>query len=348
MTEDPARDRLPPNQALMPAHRWPVIGETEPRPDPAPWSVAVDGLVARDRAWGLAELRDLAWQERRVDIHCVTRWSKLGMAFGGVPLRALLSAAEPVAQARFARFVARSTRDHASSLPLADLADLDPLLALTIDGQPLPQEHGGPVRLVVPGRYFYKSVKWLERVELLAEDRLGFWEAESGYHNIADPWTEQRYVARGLAAHKVRALLRARDFSGKDLLSLTCDDMDLSGLAARDALLRNASFRRCRLVEADFTGANLSNACFDGADLRGARLVQGDVEGASFRGADLRGADLTGTRLFGVSFAAEPHEDPAETPGAVVDPTTRVDADQISALTDPQARFLKAALAPRS
>ena len=345
MTGDPAAGRLPPNQALMPAGRWPVIGEAEPRPDPAPWSVGVDGLVTGARAWGLSELRDLGWQERRVDIHCVTRWSKLDMAFGGVPLRALLAAAEPLARAQFARFVARSTRNHTSSLPLADLTTLDPLVALTIDGRPLPPDHGGPVRLVVPGRYFYKSVKWLGRVELLAEDRLGFWEAESGYHNTADPWEEQRYIARGLPAHKVRTLLQARDFSGKDLLSLTCDDMDLSGLAARNALLRNASFRRCRLVEADFTGSNLSNACFDHADLRGTRLGDADVEGASFRGADLRGVDLVGTRLFGVSFTAEPHEDAAAVPGAIVDSTTRIGVEQMSALTDPQFRFLKAALA---
>lgn len=270
------------------------------------------------------------------------------MVFGGVRLNALLDAAEPSAAARFARIVARSTRAHASSLPLSDLKDLDPLVALTVDGEPLPPEHGGPVRLVVPGRYFYKSVKWLERVELLAEDRLGFWEAESGYHNVADPWKEQRYVVRDLPAHKIRALLQSRSFDGKDLLSLACDDMDLTGLTARRALLRNASFRRCRLANADFTGANLSNACFDRADLRGARLRDGDAEGSSFRGADLRGADLTGTSLFGVSFAAEPHEDPGDSPAAIVDATTRLNDDQLSALTEPQARFLKDALGQRS
>lgn len=344
MTQPVGPGRLPPNQALMPAHRWPVIGETEPRPDPAPWAVTIDGLVAAARTWSVAELRSLNWRERRVDIHCVTRWSKLDMVFGGVPLLALLAAAGPSPEARFVRFVARSTRDHASSLPVADLADLDPLVALTVNGEPLPAEHGGPVRLIVPGRYFYKSVKWLERVELLAEDRLGFWEAESGYHNVADPWKEQRYVVRDLPAHKVRALLQSRNFDGRDLLSLACDDMDLTGLTARGALLRNASFRRCRLTDADFTRANLSNACFDGANLRGAFLRDGDAEGASFRGADLRGADLRGTSLFGVSFMPEPHEDPAEIPAAVVDATTRVDSDQLSALTDPQARFLKTAL----
>ncbi len=349
MTQERAGGRLPPNQALMPARRWPVIGESEPRNDPAPWMVTVGGLVGRDHRWTLEGLRGLAWLERAVDIHCVTRWSKLGMAFGGVRLRDLLDAAQPRADARFVRFVARSTRDHASSLPLADLPDLDPLVALTVDGEPLPVEHGGPVRLIVPGRYFYKSVKWLERIDLLAEDRLGFWEAESGYHNIADPWREQRYVVRDLPARKVRALLQSRNFDDQDLLSLSCDDMDLSGLTARRALLRNASFRRTRLEGADFSGANLSNACFDAADLRGARLSDGDAEGASFRGADLRGADLTGTRLFGVSFTAEPHEDEATVADAVIDASTGVRADQLSALTEPQAAFVRNALArPRA
>ena len=157
MTEERAGGRLPPNQALMPARRWPVIGESAPRNDPAPWMVTVGGLVGRDRCWTLEDLRGLTWLERAVDIHCVTRWSKLGMAFGGVRLRDLLDAAQPRADARFVRFVARSTRDHASSLPLADLPDLDPLVALTVDGEPLPVEHGGPVRLIVPGHYAIRA-----------------------------------------------------------------------------------------------------------------------------------------------------------------------------------------------
>src|SRR3546814_21189931 len=109
--------------------------------------------------------------------------------------------------------------------------------------------------MVVPGRYFYKSVKWLERVEALAEDRLGYWEAETGYHNNADPWSEERYIVAGVKKLELRALIQARDFSGRDLLSMNADGMDLAGLKATGARLRNGPFRNATLSGADLPGA---------------------------------------------------------------------------------------------
>src|SRR5205085_4547294 len=138
---------------------------------------------------------------------------------------------------------ARSERGHSTSLPLADALALDTLVALTHEGAPLEPIHGGPVRTVVPERYFYKSVKWLERIELLAEDRLGYWEAEAGYHNNADPWLEQRYMAPNLDRLLVSSLLAARDFSNLDLRSIHAAGMDLRGLNARNSLLRDANLR---------------------------------------------------------------------------------------------------------
>ena len=180
---------LPPNQQAT--RRWPVVGEREPEPfDPATWRLEVGGLVARPLSIPYAELAAMPRVARAGTIHCVTRWSRPGTAFEGVPVEALLAPAEPEAGARFVRFA--SGRGHDTTLPLAACAG-DVLVALSSGGSPIPPEHGGPVRTVLFRRYFYKSVKWLRAVELLAEDRPGFWERTSGYHDGADPWKEQRF-----------------------------------------------------------------------------------------------------------------------------------------------------------
>jgi hypothetical protein len=209
---------------------------------------------------------------------------------------------------------------------------------LDCEGQPLAAEHGGPVRVVVPGRYFYKSLKWLAGIELLAEDRLGYWESTAGYHNQADPWREERYIAPGLTKQEVAAVLASRDWSGRDLLSIDAGGRELRGLVAERALLRNANFRRCDLRDAVFREANLSNAHFQNADLRGANFAGADCEGANFNGADLRGADFSGASLFGASFCSE--ADPGER-AAHLDGTTRIDTAAIEQLTPRQQEFVR-------
>jgi DMSO/TMAO reductase YedYZ molybdopterin-dependent catalytic subunit len=295
---------LPPNQHLAAPGKWPVVGERAPRADDAPWTVTVAGLVAAPRTFTLSELRQLFEPvERATDIHCVTRWSKPAVLFGGVRLADALAECGPLSDARFASFVARSDRNHSTSLPLADALALGTLIAFSADGAPLAGEHGGPVRTVVPGRYFYKSLKWLERIELLTEDRLGYWEAEAGYHNGADPWREERYIAPDALRQVIEKALRTRDFSGLDLRGIDARGRDLTGLVARDARLRDAHFERATLTGGDFSGANLSNAHLQGADLRGVNFRGADVEGAAFDGADLAGADFEGASLFGATFA---------------------------------------------
>jgi hypothetical protein len=332
--------KLPPHQALVAPGKWPVIGESGPRRDPSPWRVEVAGLVARPRSWSLDELRALPPVERVLDIHCVTRWSKPAARFGGVPLRALLEACAPFPAARFLSFLARSERKHSTSLPLADALELDTLVALTFEGEPLAESHGGPVRTVVPGRYFYKSLKWLEKVEVLERDRLGFWESEYGYHNLADPWKEQRYVVPEMDRREVAALLAGRDLSRRHLLSVEAGGLDLAGLEATDAQLRNASFAEAKLPGARFDRANLSNAHFVGADLRGASFRDADLEGADLRGADLRGADFRGASLFGVTFCAEPG-DVDGWDRASIDATTVIEPAQVERLSLVQQRFLE-------
>ncbi len=340
--------RLPPHQQLAAPGKWPVVGERAPRREDRPWRLEVAGLVAEPRSWTLEGLRALAWVERDVDVHCVTRWSVLGARFGGVRLLELLEACAPRPEAQFASFVARSDREHSSSLPLTAVRELDPLVALTHAGAALDAAHGGPVRLVVPGRYFYKSVKWLERIDVLAEDRLGYWEREAGYHNEADPWREQRYLAPELDRQQVRNVLAARDFSGRDLRGIDAAGRDLEGLDARGAALRDARFQRAVLRGACFDGANLSNAHLEGADLRGARFrayegVTADLEGADFRGADLRGADFTGASLFGVTFCPEPGDREPWGP-ARMNATTVIGEEAVAALTPLQQEFVRRAL----
>ena len=327
---------LPPRQQLAAPGKWPLVGERMPAAGDDHWTVAVSGCVATPRLFTLAEMRSLPWRERTIDIHCVTRWSKLAVPLAGVELADVLERAKPTAEARYVSFVARSERGHSTSLALADALELDTLLALEAEHRPLPVEHGGPVRVVVPGRYFYKSVKWLERIELLADDHLGYWEAEAGYHNIADPWREERYMAPDLTKQEMQRALASRDFAGRTLRSLQARGHDLTDLNARGALLRDADFRDCLLIGARFDGANLANARFAAADVHDAMFTGADLEGADFSGADLRGADLRGASLFGATFTT-----PNEPKVARFDTNTRIDAASIEQLAPPQVQFVE-------
>lgn len=326
---------LPPGQQLAASDKWPIVGEKRPLASDEPWTVAVEGLVARPACYALDALRVLPRREQAIDLHCVTRWSRPGVRFAGVPLAELLSRSEPLPAATHVRFVARSPRQHDTSLPLADALALETLVTWEVEGMPLPPDHGGPVRTVVPGRYFYKSLKWLARIELLAGDRLGFWEREAGYHNTADPWREQRYMAPTLTRLQMREVLRTRAFAGRDLRGLDAPGADLAGLDARGTLLRDAALRGANLGSARLDGANLSNARLDGASLRDASLVGADLEGASLVGADLRGADLRGASLFGATLF-----DPASGAAAILDTTTHLDRAALDQLLPEQSQWL--------
>lgn len=327
-----SENRLPPGQQLVAAGKWPIVGERSPTPFADSWSVEVAGLVARPRQWTLAELLALPRDEMTVDIHCVTRWSMLGVRLGGVRLARLLEAAEPASTARFVSFVARSERQHSTSLPLADALALDAMVAFEHEGQSLAIDHGGPVRVIVPGRYFYKSVKWLARIELLAEDRLGYWEAEAGYHNGADPWREERYLAPAISKREAQRLIDARDFSARDLRGIDAGHRELAALNAQNALLRDANFRHADLRRANFRGANLSNAHFERSNLQQADFTDADCEGASFSGADLRGANFKGASLLAASFS----------PDAVIDDATEISDAQLAMLMPAEAAFVAA------
>ena len=184
---DPAR--LPPGQYLT--EKWPVLhAGSVPNTDLATWDFQVFGEVERPLTLTWDELRRLPSSETTVDIHCVTRWSRFDASFRGVHWRELAKLVEPKPHARFV--VAHAEQGFTSNLPLEALEDEHALVAYEADGEPLAPEHGWPLRLVVPSRYFWKSAKWLRGLELRTTDQPGFWE-RYGYHNDADYWKEERY-----------------------------------------------------------------------------------------------------------------------------------------------------------
>ncbi len=334
--------RLPPGQQLVAAGKWPVVGERAPLPPPETWTLDISGLVEQPRSFSLGELQSFRAGQYKCDIHCVTRWSKLDVVWTGVELRTLLDACRPQPAAKFVSFMAHSPRAHSTSLPLDDALQLGVIVVWAADGVPLALEHGGPLRIVTPQRYFYKSVKWVSRVELLENDRLGYWEANAGYHNHADPWQEQRYLAARVTKQEAARLIASRDFRDRDLLGIVAAGRELAGLRAERALLRNADFRDAQLQGADFTSANLSNAHFERASLQAASLRDADLEGANFEGADLRGACLVGASIFGATFV------PPGTPlaeqarrGARVDRHTQFNPVAFEQLTPEQADYLR-------
>ena len=184
---DPAR--LPPGQYLT--KKWPVLHAGDvPRVDLGTWTFRVFGEVEQEVALDWKQFNALPRTSNVQDIHCVTRWSRFDAEFEGVHWRELAPLATPLPTARFA--VAHAEHGFTSNVPLSFLEDENALLVTHADGEPLAAEHGGPMRLVIPGKYFWKSAKWLRGIELSSTDRLGFWE-RYGYHNDADPWQEERY-----------------------------------------------------------------------------------------------------------------------------------------------------------
>jgi DMSO/TMAO reductase YedYZ molybdopterin-dependent catalytic subunit len=184
---DPAR--LPPGQYLT--DKWPVLHAGDvPDVDLATWTLEVSGEVEEPLSLTYEQLRELPATDVTTDIHCVTRWSRFDAEFKGVHWSELAKLCRPKPSARFA--IAHAEQGFTANVPLAAIEDEQALVVYEADGEPLTLEHGWPVRLFVPSKYFWKSAKWLRGIELSASDKPGFWE-RYGYHNEADYWQEQRY-----------------------------------------------------------------------------------------------------------------------------------------------------------
>ena len=183
--------RIPPGQTLSAPDRWPLLHfGPVPKTDLATWDFKVFGLVESELRLDYGELRALPKAEQVSDIHCVTGWSRLGDTWTGVPIREILERVRPKPEAKYV--TAHCEYGYTTGMPLDVLADDDVMLCYGWNGEDLTPEHGWPLRLLVPKKYFWKSAKWLRGLEFLPAGRLGFWE-QRGYHDEADPWKEQRY-----------------------------------------------------------------------------------------------------------------------------------------------------------
>jgi DMSO/TMAO reductase YedYZ molybdopterin-dependent catalytic subunit len=185
----PASGRVPAGQTLV--TNFPVLDlGVHPDIPPENWSLRIYGLVENEISLDWDAFHALPQVEDVSDFHCVTRWSQLDMNWEGVRARDILALAKPKPAARFVTL--HSYDGYTTNLALEAILDDDVIIAHSVLGAPLSKSHGGPVRLVVPKRYAWKSAKWLKAIELHADDRPGFWE-ERGYHNEADPWKEERF-----------------------------------------------------------------------------------------------------------------------------------------------------------
>jgi hypothetical protein len=292
---------LPPGQ--IETKRFPVVGERGPSADIGDWSLSVLGLVDRQLQLAWEEFQRLPHRDLTFDVHCVTSWTRFDTTFTGVPLSELV---DPLPEGRFVSFGAFSHRDHHTSLPVGYALEHS-WVVHRVEGEPLAPEHGGPVRVVTPGKYFYKSIKWLKSVTLLAEDRPGWWETNSSYHNNADPTSgDQRFTTGSLRPEQLRRFLHASRYDkyrGRVMIGL-----DLTGWRPASLDLRRLYLKNCDLTGLDLTGADLRESNLSLSNLRGAQLVGADLsgsdlEGVDFTGADLRGADLSGTALSAARFS---------------------------------------------
>lgn len=182
-------NRLPPGQKEV--KNWPVLDlGVQPDVKPENWRLQIGGLVEHPMHWTLPEFMALPQEDFVSDIHCVTQWSRYDNHWRGVSAKTLLDLVKPKPEARHVLFTAYD--GYTTNVKLSSFAETNVLLAHSWEGKAIPRDHGGPVRVVIPDWYFWKSPKWVTRIELSAEDRPGFWEVR-GYHNEGDPWKEERY-----------------------------------------------------------------------------------------------------------------------------------------------------------
>jgi DMSO/TMAO reductase YedYZ molybdopterin-dependent catalytic subunit len=189
VTDEARVNRLPPGQRKV--TNWPVLDlGLMPDVSKADWKMTVDGLVENPVTLNYAQFLALPQSEFVSDIHCVTKWSRFDNLWNGVAARDLIALVRPKAEA--AHVVFHALDGYTTNVSLEVFAAEDALVAHMWEGYPITRQHGGPVRIIIPRYYFWKSAKWIKRIEFCRNDKPGFWETR-GYHNEGDPWKEERY-----------------------------------------------------------------------------------------------------------------------------------------------------------
>jgi DMSO/TMAO reductase YedYZ molybdopterin-dependent catalytic subunit len=187
---DDGKPRLPPGQHLT--ERFPVLQKGRvPSVDRGTYKLIIEGEIENPLTLTLEELKKNQDVETIADIHCVTSWSKFDTKWGGISFKKIMDMVNPSEKARFVEFLC-ADEGFTTTVPIGTIKNPNTLLALTYEGEPINDKHGGPVRGIIPDLYFYKSAKWIVKITFLEEDKLGYWE-RGGYSNRADPWKEQRY-----------------------------------------------------------------------------------------------------------------------------------------------------------
>jgi DMSO/TMAO reductase YedYZ molybdopterin-dependent catalytic subunit len=182
-------DRLPPGQYLT--EKWPVLHYGGvPKVDPKTWDFRIDGLVDEPVRLTYDDVKALPRRTEKVDVHCVTRWSLLDSTWEGVPISEVMKLVNLKPEAT--HVMVKAEHGFSANLSLDDFLREQNMLVDTRNGEPIPPEHGWPMRLFVPHLYFWKSAKWVRGLEFMAGDKPGFWE-QYGYHMRGDPWQEERY-----------------------------------------------------------------------------------------------------------------------------------------------------------
>ncbi len=192
-SEKKEKSRLPPGQHLT--DRFPVLQKGRiPNIDRENYILELEGELENPMKFRLEDLNKIQDKEIIADIHCVTSWSKFDTRWGGISFNKLFNLVKPKPTAKYVEFLC-ADKGFTTTVPIEKLHAKNTILALIYEGEPISEKHGGPVRPIIPNLYFYKSAKWVLRINFLNEDRIGYWE-RGGYSNKADPWKEQRYSSQ--------------------------------------------------------------------------------------------------------------------------------------------------------
>lgn len=306
-------DRIPPGQTVT--RKFPVTGEASCGRDLTPENYRLH-LKLPDHQYTLKldQILQLPQETHTVDIHCVTSWSKLDTTFSGIRLKTLFEALDITIPQHypFIRFAAYSMRNHDTSLPTTFALE-NSWLVWAIDGNPLTPQHGYPLRLFTPSRYFYKSLKWIQSIEFLHLDQKGFWERTSAYHNSGIPQLEERFDAITLnSSNEILAFKNRTSFMDLQnvsqpivFLKLPLSNWQPQCLNLQKLHIKASRFDHAQLQNADFSHANLTLSSFRGANLQGAQFHGTDLEGADFTGADLTNAQFSNNPMSATKFCSE-------------------------------------------
>lgn len=313
MGSDALGRKIPPGQTLT--RKFPVTGERSASKilthENYRLTLELPGNGTKEFTW--AHLQTFPSEEYTSDIHCVTSWSRLDTSFRGIRLGRFLELnginASISKEFPYVQFEAYSDRSHDTSLPLNFAWD-ESWMVFEINKLPLTPEHGFPLRIITPGRYFYKSLKWLKTIRLLREDKLGFWERNSSYHNDGDPWSEQRFDESVIESpDEINHFKGQDDFKAyqpphepRVFLKCNFNHWTPKSKDLRYLQLKSCNFREAKLDGIDFSNANLTLSKFPQASLSHSIFINTDLEGADLSKAILRDSNFENNAMSATVF----------------------------------------------